>query len=148
MHKFKNLDIQRQYNREIVKFNQGLRKTPPTIKEIENFFSKNPSLADTTGRLQYFYLVVFENGVKFGRTVSTKSRFANYDRPWCLPIIKTYIYDCPYADKAELLLRRKYRHRIKTLSSEFITGSNIGPIVKDAEEIVKLLNTRKKIEIK
>lgn len=79
------------------------------------------------GKLQkdYFYLIEFENGIKFGVTDNFKVRLRSYSSPWCKKIMSKVSIKILYATDMETVFKKRYKNFIKNNSTEYIQGLRI-----------------------
>lgn len=86
-----------------------------------------------------FYLIEFENGVKFGRSANFPQRLAAYKNPWCREIKNIYRKRCDHSSTMEHYLKRRYLKRIKPGTREFIINVSFDELVKTSDIIIDCL---------
>lgn len=136
-----NPKVNRAYNTEVLKYNRGERDEAPSIEEIAHQVLNvdKPTLTALTGCVQYFYILEFDNGIKFGRTKSTESRFRVYREPWCRPILRQFKEVCISPDKLENIFRIRFS-KFERINREFISANVYEKAVSYAQQIIKLMN--------
>lgn len=157
--KSKDKKLLLEFNKKMIAYNQGKLPIKPTLLETKppqvldgvqsklEWYYKYPgtSLESQTNRKQFFYILEFENGIKFGRSQDTKHRFLTYTSPWCFPILRKQVYYCPVPDLVEMIFQKHFKSYLTTTSREYLIGIGFSHIFKYSEEIIKLIKDKQNI---
>ena len=76
-------------------------------------------------RKKGLYIILFDNGIKFGISDNFKKRLLFYKNPWCRSIEKVYFLSCFYPRILETRIKERFSTYIKGKSTEFINDKNI-----------------------
>jgi len=85
-------------------------------------------------KIKGLYIVEFENGIKIGISNNVHERLESYKKPWCRPIVNSFIVECQCPIQLELRIKKQFKKSITyNESTEFITGVTVDIIKAYAE---------------